>query len=300
MEYISNGYRAGLIHTHHNMKTFFSGTDQIELQTNTPNHELYLSLIVNYLDGGKPIARICWVGEQEVTLNHKYNGMNLNFTKNIFKDKTQKVIFFVDLNVEYDVDEAIALKYEELSKPKQVTTYDWSKWKPASNQLDLSFDGLEDGYNNLSYKEEKEKILAKWEQNNFKSDMDFDHNNISTFLTCWVTGNTKDARHFWQVNNSLKNITETKLEQISDYMSNKFEELVQEYFDTIPSNEEIIVLCYSILTSIDHMRGPIVDTITDLIVDILFVEMDSIQLGTLEEEDQDDFELIEIVDKTFK
>lgn len=37
----------GLIHSHNNMSTFFSGTDNEELQENAGNHNTYLSLIVN-------------------------------------------------------------------------------------------------------------------------------------------------------------------------------------------------------------------------------------------------------------
>lgn len=39
--------RQGLIHSHHNMATFFSPEDDDELQLNAPNHNYYLSLIVN-------------------------------------------------------------------------------------------------------------------------------------------------------------------------------------------------------------------------------------------------------------
>ena len=37
----------GHIHSHHNMSVFFSGTDTDELHENAPNHNVYLSLIVN-------------------------------------------------------------------------------------------------------------------------------------------------------------------------------------------------------------------------------------------------------------
>lgn len=37
----------GHIHSHHNMGVFFSGTDTDELHENAPNHNVYLSLIVN-------------------------------------------------------------------------------------------------------------------------------------------------------------------------------------------------------------------------------------------------------------
>jgi len=43
--YMENRY--GLIHTHHTMDTFFSGTDIQELHDNAANYSYYLSLIVN-------------------------------------------------------------------------------------------------------------------------------------------------------------------------------------------------------------------------------------------------------------
>lgn len=39
--------RMGLIHSHHNMATFFSHEDDDELKVNAPNHTYYMSLIVN-------------------------------------------------------------------------------------------------------------------------------------------------------------------------------------------------------------------------------------------------------------
>ena len=44
--YMKNRY--GLIHTHHTMDTFFSGTDVQELHDNAANYSYYLSLIVNF------------------------------------------------------------------------------------------------------------------------------------------------------------------------------------------------------------------------------------------------------------
>ena len=43
-----DNYRIGHIHSHHNMATFFSGTDLSELDDNAHNHVVYLSLIVNF------------------------------------------------------------------------------------------------------------------------------------------------------------------------------------------------------------------------------------------------------------
>lgn len=43
----SDEWKMGHIHSHNTMGVYFSGTDWSELEDNTPNHNLYLSLIVN-------------------------------------------------------------------------------------------------------------------------------------------------------------------------------------------------------------------------------------------------------------
>lgn len=53
--------KKGLIHTHHNMNCFFSGTDSDELQENADKHVYYLSLIVN--NTGPWCARIAIVAK---------------------------------------------------------------------------------------------------------------------------------------------------------------------------------------------------------------------------------------------
>lgn len=53
--------KQGLIHTHHRMSTFFSGTDMSELHDNSPLHNYYLSLIVNF--DGKYTAKIAYVAD---------------------------------------------------------------------------------------------------------------------------------------------------------------------------------------------------------------------------------------------
>ena len=50
MDHLEKGGKIGHLHTHHSMDCFFSGTDMGELHDNAPNHNYYLSLIVNYKD----------------------------------------------------------------------------------------------------------------------------------------------------------------------------------------------------------------------------------------------------------
>lgn len=54
-------WKVGHIHSHNVMRVFFSGTDMQELHDNAPNHNFYLSLIVNnYMDF---TAKVAFVGE---------------------------------------------------------------------------------------------------------------------------------------------------------------------------------------------------------------------------------------------
>lgn len=54
----------GHIHSHNNMRSYFSGTDMGELHNNAPNHTYYLSLIVN--NAGEYVAKLAYIGKQLV------------------------------------------------------------------------------------------------------------------------------------------------------------------------------------------------------------------------------------------
>lgn len=46
-EYWEEPYILGMVHSHHNMKTFFSGEDMAQLKEGAETHDLFISLIVN-------------------------------------------------------------------------------------------------------------------------------------------------------------------------------------------------------------------------------------------------------------
>lgn len=67
---LRDGHYKGHIHSHCNMSVFFSGTDTGELYGNAPNHNLYLSLIVN--NKNEMCARIAFQAVQKkITLQYK-------------------------------------------------------------------------------------------------------------------------------------------------------------------------------------------------------------------------------------
>lgn len=110
----------GLIHTHHSMKTFFSGTDIDELETNAGSHNFYLSLIVNYDNGGQYTAKIAIIADVETETKYKFNnGVKLS---GIDEDKpiknSSKRLITIDCDIIYDVDSFDAERYNTLIKSK--------------------------------------------------------------------------------------------------------------------------------------------------------------------------------------
>lgn len=110
----SRELKKGLIHTHHNMTTFFSGTDMDELHINTPFHNYYLSLIVNY--SGEYTARVAYIATKTTTIDYK----------NV-KDEAQsatsskEILAQIEMDIEWEVPEVALPDYfpERFEKLKQ-------------------------------------------------------------------------------------------------------------------------------------------------------------------------------------
>jgi hypothetical protein len=93
--------RRGFIHTHHNMKAYFSGTDMSELYDNTKHYDYYLSLIVNH-----------------ATLFVTKIGMEaeIGVTGTTLKVYNPPILTF-DGKIEYDIPTNLAARQFKLSKP---------------------------------------------------------------------------------------------------------------------------------------------------------------------------------------
>lgn len=112
--------KQGLIHTHHNMDTFFSVEDWSELNDNTPNHNYYLSLIVNFK--GIYQAKVALMADVSTVFN--YTDCD---DSNIHSKSTEKVLMTFNMDIVKegeDVDEDFKKRYLELKEVKdRPTTY---------------------------------------------------------------------------------------------------------------------------------------------------------------------------------
>jgi len=121
-------YKLGLIHTHHNMATFFSGEDMKELHDNTANYPYYLSLIVN--NAGTYSAKVAFIAKEKESFletNSFIGGVKIPLSRG-----EDDLLVLVDCDiekerVEYSPGEALLTKWNALkAKPMYTNTYnDW-------------------------------------------------------------------------------------------------------------------------------------------------------------------------------
>lgn len=84
----------GHIHSHHNMDSFFSGTDSDELAENAVNYNYYLSLIVN--NAGKYVARVAFPGKIE---GRTISYINNKGVKIDIPTPDEDVIFYYEMEI---------------------------------------------------------------------------------------------------------------------------------------------------------------------------------------------------------
>jgi proteasome lid subunit RPN8/RPN11 len=153
---MEEGWRMGHMHTHHNMKAYFSGTDNQELQDNTQNHAYYLSLIVNF--EGKYVARLCVMAKKEITGNSgiKYQNIEGKDTISNFKiTQEQDVVYAIDLDVVYDkqgvsgfMGEVLKIAEREDVRKKERAAKSKSKFTQSSLWETASKSSWTGGYDN--------------------------------------------------------------------------------------------------------------------------------------------------------
>ncbi len=98
--------KMGIIHTHHNMSCFFSGTDQDELQENAEAHIYYLSLIVNHK--GPWCARIAIPAVRKnntvILRRDEETGEKREFPENVLsQDAEEEVLYIADCSITHEL-----------------------------------------------------------------------------------------------------------------------------------------------------------------------------------------------------
>lgn len=228
--------KQGMIHSHNNMSTFFSGTDLEEIRDNSANHNYYLSLIVN--NKGECCAKIASRGELNETKSRDFT-----FTGEDGKMKKGKstittkdeVVFTYNIDIqlpEGTVDEYFKDRVLEICKPKPVVFKNYSNQYPQGN-FDFSYkDRKEEGlpahrwdfFNGEAIPKTKKVVLEEREKV------------IATFLNTWMPGamNTlEDSLDELKVvfRDFGKNEYDVQLDLFTDGMEETLEECYKAFFD---------------------------------------------------------------------
>lgn len=96
-------WRLGLIHSHHNMKTYFSSVDDAELESGAKSYKTFLSFIVN--NNMDFLARISYIGKTKKEIKVDYEvfdeaGKPYKIQKSTVVENS--VVFYHDCNIEVD------------------------------------------------------------------------------------------------------------------------------------------------------------------------------------------------------
>ena len=164
MENDLEDYVLGHIHSHHNMAVFFSVTDKEELEDNTPNHNIYLSVIVNNM--GHIIGRLAFMAKPTSFTAKDENGVEYEFP---LEDDSTGYLMYHECDfgiVEPVVDEEFAKRYEELEEKRKKKTYTPTPSYGSAhiNNYDKLPERKIDGpAKGLNYKQSKDYIEEAWE-----------------------------------------------------------------------------------------------------------------------------------------
>tara|TARA_R110000868_G_scaffold14414_2_gene67006 strand:- start:21056 stop:22324 length:1269 start_codon:yes stop_codon:yes gene_type:complete len=147
-------YKIGLIHTHHNMSTFFSGEDMNELHDNTANYPYYLSLIVNF--AGVYAAKVAFIAKE--TDSYLETNSFMGNTKIPLTRGEKDNLILIDCNIqkeriEYTPASILVDKWNEL-KTKQsfrIPTYTPNTANYRGHQTTMGFNKERDGMTNTVF-----------------------------------------------------------------------------------------------------------------------------------------------------
>lgn len=103
----SENWKMGHIHSHNTMGVFFSGTDWSELEDNAPNHNFYVSLIVNNFM--EFCAKVCFIAESQETKEFTFFAKNELGEKYVYGKKNYEVddkkLIVYDCNIDSPVSD---------------------------------------------------------------------------------------------------------------------------------------------------------------------------------------------------
>lgn len=236
------------------MNCFFSGTDSDELHDNAPNHNYYLSLIVNYQDHNSWVAEVAICAEQKIegTVRRSTNYLN----KDGFEERgtveetlneTVEVLYRIPCEISVDEEENSTygrVKSLLEAKKKAVTTSyrPWERWIGTSVQGGTTHSRVGNSTSKDFNKELSEALQTKMP---FEGEMSFDEEfntelrpdnmytpaKVKPFLMEILAGpKAAKNRTLDQIIAQLNQLTNEEASMLADSVSTNLEKSASEYF----------------------------------------------------------------------
>ena len=235
-------WKMSLIHTHHSMNAFFSGTDTQELHDNAGKYNYYLSLIVNHK------SEFC----AKIAIAAEYNIEKANYTFKGFdgvevietSGTKSDVLMLIDCDIEFEQDAFDVSKYEEVKAAKAAKavkpTYDFSK---------TFSEGYDYGYkSNIPNKYAQTKLF---EEPKVTETYQLSELEVRKFLTKWLTLDITNETILSDVLALTSKYKNTKLTQFLNELDMNLEYFIYEIFPDLPygkKTDELLLMCVDILS----------------------------------------------------
>lgn len=133
-ETMEKGWKMGHIHSHNTMNVYFSGTDWSELEDNAPNHNFYVSLIVNnFMDF---CAKVCFIAETKTADLTARDENGIKYTYQAKEPTVEEKLIVYDFDIHspaniIEVSEGFESKVKGIIEKaeKKVYSQQYNVWK---------------------------------------------------------------------------------------------------------------------------------------------------------------------------
>lgn len=252
--------KTGQIHTHHNMSTFFSGTDKSELMDNVDKYNYYLSLIVNF--EGNYAAKVAFLSDVKTQsmMSYSDDAGQLKTFKTVEKEKAMVVI---DMQIYYDSENTFFFnRYDQVvAKLKQAE----AAKKLQRTKLPLQTNPLDFGKEAILPFEVTDADPTKL------TDIQIEHltRNILS-----VTTDMSERRSVYTVLNILVDkATPSEMDVYYQLLSTNLETIIEEFFDQALTIKEMTTVITEVAESVNRFGGYI-GPVGELVKGVVEVLMD--------------------------
>jgi hypothetical protein len=276
-------WKTGHIHTHHDMKAYFSGTDMSELNDNVDKHNYYLSLIVNF--AGQYDAKVAFLSD--VHSSAKMNWIDDSGKKQHFKtDRVEKQMVTIDMDIYYEDNDQFFyksfrnLKDKAAKAAKAKESKKWVKGSKWDHDKGCWILPDEQKGNESDLSESEFKALPEGVKHDTTdcdpNDMKNAHVEKLSRNVVAVNADLKETRSVYQIIHTLATSKHNDMEIYYNYLANNIESVIENFFDVELEADEMAVVLAEIKGSLNRFLGlpvvkPVIDGISE-VMDEFFVD----------------------------